>query len=194
MSRPCSYNAQREQGQSVATLTDGRNYPARMASKRSLPDEQNARIRARVAEINERYGTHEKTATALGVSRTLVTQHLLGKGAGHVLIEALLKHTGESYEQLVRGDVDPPHVRVLELDDRYPNRARAIVAWRALARDEDVVERIQSLQMQRAEDASAEEWFADMEREERIMKRAPKPLGPAAVDVGGDVDLDWRKK
>lgn len=77
------------------------SYIPGMGSPRALHPEQNDRIRERVRAIVAEHGSQVDAAKALKVGRHLITQHLLGKGAGHVLIEALRTYTGESYEQLV---------------------------------------------------------------------------------------------
>lgn len=168
-----------------------------MTSPRALRPEQNDRIRALTKwVVDKEGGSQTDAAKALGVGRHLVTQHLLGKGAGHLLIDALRKYTGKTYDEIVDGEPGPVPVarESLERDDRYPARAAAVVAWRALKRDEAVVERIRSLQMQGGETATEEDWFADMEREERAMRRGAK-VGPpvSESDVGGDVDTSWRR-
>lgn len=101
------------------------SYIPGMGSPRALHPEQNDRIRERVRAIVAEHGSQVDAAKALKVGRHLITQHLLGKGAGHVLIEALRTYTGESYEQLVDGEGPPSRPeRMYAADDRYPNRGR----------------------------------------------------------------------
>lgn len=170
-------------------------YISPVASPRALPPEQNDRIRARVRGIVAKEGNQVAAAKALNVGRHLVTQHLLGKGAGHVLIEALRTYTGESYEQLVEGGAVPPGEPTTDLDDRYPNRARALAAWRLLGRDEEAAEGVASLSMDRDDDPSPDEWFADLEREEARLRRAAKsPSIPRPVADEDDAPrMSWKK-
>lgn len=176
-----------------------------MATK-ALHPVQNEALRTFVRALLAGHDNNQsELARRLGVKQGQVSEFLSGrKGAGLSLLGAISKYTGHSYDKLVSGDLDNVLVAGVATreesewhrdDERYPNRAKAIVAWRALGRDEAVVEQIRQLQMQRAADATAEDWFADMEREERAMRRGAKAGPPVSEnDVGGDADMLWRKK
>lgn len=173
------------------------SYIPGMGSPRALHPEQNDRIRERVRAIVAEHGSQVDAAKALKVGRHLITQHLLGKGAGHVLIEALRTYTGESYEQLVDGEGPPSRPeRTYAADDRYPNRGRALEAWRLLGRDEEAAKQVASLRMDRDDDPSPDEWFADLEREEARLRREAKspPVLRVVKDEGeGAPKMPWRK-
>ena len=172
-----------------------------MATK-ALHPVQNERLRTFVrAMLAGCDDNQSELARRLGVKQGQISEFLSGrKGAGLSLLGAISKYSGYSYDQLVSGDLDNIAVHmVTKVDmsgfvDRYPGRAAAVVAWRALGRDEEVIEHAMSLQMQGGESATAEDWFADMERAERQMRRGMKP-GPSVTeaDVGGDADMSWRK-
>lgn len=113
------------------------SYIPGMGSPRALHPEQNDRIRERVRAIVAEHGSQVDAAKALKVGRHLITQHLLGKGAGHVLIEALRTYTGESYEQLVDGEGPPPRPSLrpaLSSARRWRTLVRTCQPWPACFR------------------------------------------------------------
>ena len=159
-----------------------------MTSPRALRPEQNDRIRALTkAVVDKEGGSQTAAAKALGVGRHLVTQHLLGKGAGHLLIDALRKYTGKTYDEIVDGaDAPLPPEPVRERDKRYPSRSNAIAAWRKLQRDERAVERVESMGMDRDDDPDVEEWFAELVAADARIKAEDKRKAIARPELDDD--------
>src|SRR5690606_34301451 len=98
-----------------------------MASK-ALGVVESESVRAHLKRVLEKdFGKNQSLAAEkLGVSQGFISEVLSGKrGAGRKLIDSLCLYAGLSYEQAIgRAPVE----RVVELDARYPNRARGIRA------------------------------------------------------------------
>lgn len=151
--------------------------------------------RAYLASFVRRFdGNATAAAKALGVSQPTVTNILNGRNViGFPVLEALAAHERVPFD-VILGRAAPTEP-VVELQDRYPNRARALAAWRLLGRDAEAAEGVAALAMDRDDDPSPDEWFADLEREEaRLRRQAKSPTKPRPVAGEDDAPrMPWRK-
>ena len=101
----------------LSTITSHRDseawpsYATRMATNsKSLPDEQNERLRGIVRELvaREFQGNASHAARAFGVTQSLVSEFLAGaRGAGPKLLGGIATHTGRSIDELYGRRVVP---------------------------------------------------------------------------------------
>lgn len=157
-----------------------------------LAEAARAYLQAFVARFD---GNATAAARALKISQPTVANMLNGKNViGFPLLEALADYNNESFDVILGRS--PVAGRVVELADRYPNRGRALAAWRLLGRDEDAAQNVYALAMDRDDDPSPDEWFADLEREEARLRRAaksPPALRVVKDDGEGAPRMPWRK-
>jgi transcriptional regulator with XRE-family HTH domain len=75
--------------------------------KKSLPDDQNDRVRALARQIVRQLGSTTEAARALGVSQPYLSQVLGGAhGAGVTLLDGLARYTGKSTDEIRSGIVN----------------------------------------------------------------------------------------
>lgn len=154
---------------------------------RGLPKDQVTPIRELLRQhLDSGRLTQDEVAKAIGVSQATVSDIKNGRrGIGVKSLPALARLFGQTTDQVLGGRALAGPARVTVLDDRYPNRARALRAWRELLRDEEAAANVESLAMDRDDDPSPDEWFADLEREERRLnagRRGKAIVPPVATD------------
>lgn len=90
---------------SVAKVSRGAGTILPMASAKSLPADEQERVRALLRAIVDQHGGVVLHASkSLGVSHSLVHEVLSGgRGAGTKLLRALSEHTGRSIDDILRG-------------------------------------------------------------------------------------------
>ncbi len=77
--------------------------------------------------------------------------------------------------------------RTLEYDDQYPNRARAVVAARALGYSEEAIVQVQTQHFAGQPDMEPEEWLEEIRSSDRRLRRGAKPPGRTAAS---DLDVE----
>lgn len=100
--------------------------------------------------------------------------------AANVRLEWLLTGSGP------REPFDASDGRTLvEYDDQYPNRARAVVAARALGYTEEAIAQVQGQHFAGQPDMEPEEWLDEIKTADRRLRRGVAPMGTV---VASDLD------
>lgn len=135
----------------------------------TLPMSERLAIQAAMKELHAKHGSGSEVASLLGISQQAVNKATKYASAGLGVERALLGHLKLTLEAFV-AKYAPPEERaplpdfVVEKDERYPNRARAIAAARLLRRDERAIARVASERLDADEDPPESWWFEQIDR------------------------------
>lgn len=124
---------------------------------------------------------------AIGMSKGYLARLAAPEGYGDVSahwLSALAKELGVSLDWLASGE-EHTGATVVEYDERYPNRAQAVAAARALGFSSEAIARVQTVVLSRTDDPSPREWLRKIEAIEddvRSEQAAPPLPDPAVQD------------
>ena len=162
-----------------------------MAQTKGLDPVQRAAVRSLLRAIVDRDfgGNQTRAAKELGVSQPFVSEVLKdGRGAGTSLLVGMRDYLGVTLDDVLHGrrsSTAAPPSRTLEYDDQYPNRARAVVAARALGYTEEAIAQVQGQHFAGQPDMEPEEWLDEIKTADRRLRRGVAPVGTV---VASDLD------
>lgn len=145
-----------------------------------------------VRHLNAGRATQDEVAIALKVSQATVSDIKNGRrGIGIRTLPALAKLLGPSVDALLAGEIVPLNKK----PDDYPNRAKALTAWEILGRDPEAAANVSTMAMDRDSDPSPDDWFSEIEREERRLngERRGKVTPPKPVAFDDAPRMPWKK-
>jgi transcriptional regulator with XRE-family HTH domain len=155
--------------------------------KKGLPTDATSRVRDAARRLlNEQYeGKQSAMAPDVGLTQGALSRFLSGGGTSLETAAAIARLLGVSLDALVGGEAPPPE-RIIERQDRYPNRVLAAQFARADGISEDAIERVGAMQLDYDGDPPPGEWYELMKAEARKARYAAKdPAGAQReVDIG----------
>lgn len=138
-----------------------------------------AYLRHEIVEWTKAGGTVIALAKAVGVSGPYISQLRAGqRGVGLGAMQGFADHWGITLAQLEEraaawAKANPsalPETRI-ELDDRYPNRARAVKAAELLGVPRAAIDDVLSIKMKSDVDLSPSDWLDEIRSSERRLAR-----------------------
>lgn len=143
-------------------------YCSPVSTGKSLSDDENRRVREAVRRLLETHGGNQsRLAPLLGIKQGTLSAFLREKhGAGYGLARRVAKLL-ETDVQVLLGHEPEAEGSHVEYDERYPNRAKAAAAARALGYSDEAIEVVQSMSLKSDEDLEPEDWLDMMRSEHR---------------------------
>jgi transcriptional regulator with XRE-family HTH domain len=157
-----------------------------------LTPEENERLRQRMmTALQTRFKNVTDLASAIGRSQPSISDFLNAKGGASIeTVRRFASAMGTSVEDVL-GHAGVTSVslpsRALEYDDQYPNRARAVVAARALGYTEEAIAQVQGQHFAGQPDMEPEEWLDEIKTADRRLRRGVAPVGTV---VASDLDVE----
>lgn len=169
-------------------IANGPTIP-RVAGGKSLTREQNDRLREHMRELLRRHdGNQSALAPKLGVTQSTIsafTARDSRQGSSLNVAMRVAELLGKDVNEVL--GLPMAAKRVVDLDDRYPNRAEAIAIARRDGFAEEAIAAVQGDRGKSTEDQLVTEWLMAI-REEHLRLRRSLPAVPSRAKPPPDTD------